>query len=351
MQRALASAGVAAAVSIVLAMLACFLATCVLGLHRRGLRRRPSLSGRPAALGALLLLPLLLLFATPPVAAVTPPPPPPPPSPPPDSSLCQSAIYSPILCFDSDYYPFGPSTTWVDRSGHTNLSFYYYNNPTTTAWTPTVTPSSSSGSGISFPGGSTGSGYYALASTDVTISTSFTFITRIWPNSVAGGVFLWTLNRSPTNVTYEAAMEIGHFGDSTTIGTGFGTAIPNGNAAPYYIPSFPAGQWSHYAFVRSGLYGYYYLNGVLVTNVTATTSVTYGTSNFAIGCDYRNLLMNGTPRCFSGYMSTFMILNSALNGSQILSDYTTGASAPRTRIKKRAPAHPPHADLALGGAF
>ena len=260
----------------------------------------------------------------PPSPPPSPPPPSPPPSPPPPvSSLCSSAI----LCFESDYYSTASPNSWVDMSGHTNVTFYRYSSPNTSLWTPNVTPSGSGASGLYFPGNSgNGNGYYALANSSVSVGTSFTFITRVWPNSTGLGMFLWTLNRDQTYQTYEAGMQLGFFSDvvsGSTVGFGPG-GIPNGNnPSTFPVSSIQANQWNHFAFVRSGLSGTYYLNGAQVATANANNSVTYGTASFAIGCDYRNLYL-GAPRCFQGYMSTFMIFNSSLTGGQILSDYTAG---------------------------
>ena len=268
---------------------------------------------------------------------------PPPLSPPPVSSLCSAAI----LCFESDYQPAGPSTTWVDMSGHNNLSFYSYASSTSTAWTPTVTPTTSSASGLYFPGNSgNGNGYYAMASTAVTIGTSFTSIIRLWPTTSSGPPFLWCINRNSAGATNEAGMQQGYFGDVIGNGVnGFGgtAGIPNGNLATFPV-QIPLNQWSHLAFVRSGTNGYYYLNGVSVANVTASSSVSYGTANFAIGCDYRNLVLNVNPRCFSGYISTFVILNSALSSTQVAGDYygASWANPPPPSPPGPPPPFPPY---------
>ena len=144
---------------------------------------------------------------------------------------------SAILCFYSDYYSSATPSTWRDLSGHTNVSLFYYASSTSTAWTPTVTPTSSSASGMYFPGNSgNGNGYYAHASTAVSIGTSFSLIIRVWPTSNSGPPFLFTLNRNSGNTVNEAAAQLGYYADAST-GNGFGAGIPNGNIATFPVTS------------------------------------------------------------------------------------------------------------------
>jgi hypothetical protein len=85
------------------------------------------------------------------------------------------------------------------------------------------------------------------------------------------------------------------------------------------------------AFVRSGVTGSFYLNGVLNATRTANANnnLTYGFANFTIGCDFRNLIYStGNPRCFNGYIGSMTFLNTSLAGSDISQAYAgTGPNA------------------------
>jgi hypothetical protein len=252
-----------------------------------------------------------------------------------------------VACYDAGYYVSG--STWKDLSGNgRHLSLYSATQQATWAtlspWTPavtTVTPST--GSGVFFSGPSSGGTGQAATFANLAAGfsllgtgNSFTFMAWIYPTLLNGPPYVWTLNRfggTDVGTVNQAVMQIPCFSDVSSNLQGFGGLPQVGTDAcsSAGVVSPPVNTWSHVAFVRNGITGSYYLNGVLNGTVTAyqSNSVTYGTSNFTVGCDYRQIIYGTTnPRCYNGYIASMAFLNTSLAGADVSLAYAgTGPNA------------------------
>ena len=250
------------------------------------------------------------------------------------TSWCSSGYA--VACYDAGYIVSG--STWPDSSGNgRDLTFYAALQSSTwatvTSWTPTVTTvTQDTGSGVYFSGPSYGSsgqlGHYALLGSGsfplLGAGNVFTVMAWIYPTSSAGPPVVWSINRYADSGTYNQAMQqLPCFSDSTGSSQGFGNGagLP-GNTGSCTTAAPTLNSWTHVAFVRSGLSGSYYINGVLSSTQLATINVTYGTANFTIGCDYRQIIYGTTnPRCFTGYIGSITFLKTALTSTNISQAY------------------------------
>lgn len=79
------------------------------------------------------------------------------------------------------------------------------------------------------------------------------------------------------------------------------------------------GTPTYVAFVRNGLIGTFYINGVAAGTYTSSVSVTYNNSDLVIGKDYRD-----DVQYYKGYIYYVGIYNVALNLPQIYALYNSG---------------------------
>ena len=291
--------------------------------------------------------------------AVAQPPLPSPPLPPIATQWCSSSYA--VACYDARYYVSG-SSTWPDLSGNgRNLTFYFATQTSSWAtvvpWTPSVTTvRENAASGVYFygyPAGGTANGHYAsLGSGSFPLQgagNSFTFMAWIYPNATNGPPVLWTLNRyndgTGAGTTNIAMQQLPCFSDLTASGVqGFGNGAGIPGSSSSCTTALPLNNaWTHLAFVRNGLSGSYYINGALNSTQTAPNNVTYGTGNFTIGCDFRNMIYGtANPRCFTGFIGSMTFLNTALSSSDILQAYAgTGPNAAFSPPAPPPPRPPP----------
>ena len=101
--------------------------------------------------------------------------------------------------------------------------------------------------------------------------------------------------------------------------------------------TLPQNQWVHYAFVRSGSNGTYYVNGAQLGPMSTTAaSKTYGNINLFIGGDATvssGGFCNNILYCFTGTIGQVVILNTALGAAEMRRFYAAslpffGGSAP-----------------------
>ena len=176
---------------------------------------------------------------------------------------------------------------------------------------------------------SLGSGSFPLLGA----GNAFTVLAWIYPASNVGPPVLWSLNRYDDGTAAhggtinQAMQQLPCFSDIGS-SNGFGSGIPSGQT-PCSPPvgAISVNAWTHFAFVRSGTSGSYYINGVLSGTQTAATNVAYGTANFTIGCDYRGIIYGtNNPRCFTGYIGSMTFLNTALTSTAISQAYSGAGS-------------------------
>jgi len=79
------------------------------------------------------------------------------------------------------------------------------------------------------------------------------------------------------------------------------------------------GQWRHVAFVRNGLTGTFYVDGIPAGSMTAAKNVSYTNSDLVIGGDYRDYTNLGKTDLFwTGQLDDLSISSTALTPAQIL---------------------------------
>ena len=102
--------------------------------------------------------------------------------------------------------------------------------------------------------------------------------------------------------------------------TGYG--FPDGTFTS--TTSVNNGQWRHVAFVRNGLTGTFYVDGILAGSLTVTTNISYTNSDLVFGGDYRD-----GNKYWTGQLDDLSISSTALTPAQITLaafpfTYTTG---------------------------
>jgi Concanavalin A-like lectin/glucanases superfamily len=147
-------------------------------------------------------------------------------------------------------------------------------------------------------------------------SNNFTIIIWMYCEvNFTGTIF--TLNRSPANTQNQLNFLQNRLWDyyfpydNPSLGTSYNSYRP--------ATTISSPGWYQIAFVKDGLSGQWYINGAAVTASEATTStpVTYGTSDFCIGTDYR--VMSGW---LHGLVGKIMIYDSSLLPADIKTNYT-----------------------------
>ncbi len=147
-----------------------------------------------------------------------------------------------------------------------------------------------------------------------------------WVRTSGNTEYIASINRNPTNITNEGIFQVDPAGkllfwdyngssfgfDATTVGN---TALNNS-------------VWHHACFVKNGTSGTYYLDGASDGTKTAALNITYGTSDFIVGANFRD-----SNSYFNGTIDDVRIYNRALSLAEIQALYRTphtwsvGASA------------------------
>lgn len=93
--------------------------------------------------------------------------------------------------------------------------------------------------------------------------------------------------------------------------------------------TFAKNQWVHYVFVRSGLTGSYYMNGILKNTTTALSNVSYTNSHLTLGGDFtlsNSGFCTSLSGCFTGVIGQAVVLNKPLVSLEVRSLYLATAS-------------------------
>lgn len=194
-------------------------------------------------------------------------------------------------------YP-GSGSTWTDLSSSAN-------NLTITG----ATYGSTGGGSFLFSSTST---YLYRATLTNTPSSNMTLCAWVNFTSSAAGQKLVMHSRSATDSDSEFSWEINSMKQTFwdyNLGYGFNTVSAN--------TTFSTGIWYHIAFVKNGVNGTFYLNGISDGTATAAADKTYGTNDFAVGKDYRD---NVLP--FTGYLGELQIYNTSLTSTQIGNNFS-----------------------------
>ena len=142
-----------------------------------------------------------------------------------------------------------------------------------------------------------------------TISTSFTLSMWVKLNPYSGIQVLATYGRNSTNYNGEFMLYLDSNGRLFFLdynnGNGFNTVRSN--------LLLNVGTRTLVGFVRNGLQGTFYINGVSAGSVTGSQSISYLNSNFNLGCDSRD-----KTSYFSGTIDTVLVFNSALTAANLL---------------------------------
>jgi len=169
---------------------------------------------------------------------------------------------------------------------------------------------------ISFDGKSTTDN---LGSLSQLLSSTFTIAMWVTTTTLSGKQFLVSYGRDSSNYVGEFEFYLDtagrlNFMDYGSAGYGFGSS----SAGALSTSSVTSGTRTHVAFVRNGLQGTFYINGVSAGSVTSTRSVTYTNKSLCLGADIRDF-----ASYFSGTMDLLKIFNVALTSSQISTVYAS----------------------------
>eukprot|EP01041_Mallomonas_annulata_P002015 gene2016-3914_t len=175
---------------------------------------------------------------------------------------------------------------------------------------PTITPNISSivltVSGLSSFDGSTQFQYYGPLKRG--LSSKFTI--SVWIRTTTASGVIVNYGRSPSNFNGEMILQITSAGKLQfwDYNSGYGFNYVTGNSV------VTTGQLIHVAFVKNGVNGEFFINGVSDGKVAASKSVTYSNTAFCIGKDYRD--NNGY---FKGTVGEVRVYDTALILPQIQS--------------------------------
>ena len=162
-----------------------------------------------------------------------------------------------------------------------------------------------------------------LGATSQTIPSSFSIVMWLTAKSVSTKQDLMTYGRSGNNCDGEFVFYLdssGHLGFWDYGSGAYGFSFENyyGTGSNVGIATVSAGTRTHVAFVRDGLQGTFYVNGVQAgPSITSSHDVTYTNENLCLGFDYRD-----QRDYFGGVMEQVQILGAALSASDVYSLYS-----------------------------
>lgn len=208
------------------------------------------------------------------------------------AGLVTSGLVLNLDASNTSSYP-GTGTTWTDTSGNGN----------SVTINSTVTFSSSNGGSFVFNGGYMyASNFNNIPTGDLTLS--------FWAKTSNSGTAQWLaqFGRSSTDSNTEGAFNINTSNKQSwwdyDSGYGFSDIVSNSTLS--------LNTWYHFTFVRSGLNGYFYLNGVADGGGTAAKVASLSSNDFAIGRDYRD-----NNAVFYGSIGAVHMYNTALTAGQV----------------------------------
>lgn len=205
----------------------------------------------------------------------------------------------------------GPDLTdkVYDRSGQGNNGYFY--GPATSS----AKINGKLGQGLLLDGST---GYVRMATFTGSAST-MTFCTWIKTSYAGADQFILNINRNAGNIVNEGVLKIVtgtgvlRFWDYTGAAYGFADGGSDG------ATNVADGKWHHVCFVKNGTSGTYYVDGVSDGNISALNNITYGSSDWIIGRDYR-----AGSASVRGTLDEVRIYNRALSASEVKQLYLYG---------------------------
>jgi hypothetical protein len=210
------------------------------------------------------------------------------------------------------YWSFnGPDFTdkIYDRSGQGNNGYFY--GPATSS----AKAAGKVGQGLLLDG----SAGYARIATFTGSANTMTFCSWIKTSYSGADQFIFNLNRNGSNIVNEGVFKIVgttgvlRFWDYTGAAYGFPDGGSDGST------NVTDGRWHYACFVKNGTSGTYYVDGVSDGTASALNNVTYGSSDWIIGRDYR-----AGSFSFNGSLDEARIYNRALSASEMKQLYLLG---------------------------
>lgn len=134
-----------------------------------------------------------------------------------------------------------------------------------------------------------------------------------WIKSTSSGnELIATMGRSPSSIEGEWLWGISngrlYFWDYQGGGHGFPATFTS-------TTTINNGQWRHVAFVRNGLTGTFYVDGIPAGSMTAAKNISYTNSDMMIGGDYRDKTLSSY---WTGQLDDVSVSSGALTAAQIL---------------------------------
>jgi hypothetical protein len=192
----------------------------------------------------------------------------------------------------------GSGNTFYTTGGVKNSGYYASSSETSTSVGFSYSPGTQS-PGLLSDKTFTISGWYKVASADVSSNSNYIFKT-ITVAGISEGIYL------------------NYSGSIFTVGANFGSAYISTTV------SSPFDVWTHFALVGDGTYLYLYINGIQKASTTFSGTVTSGTLTH-YWTQYYNSGGN-LRRGAKGRFDELAIFNSALSGTTLLEHYSTVAS-------------------------
>eukprot|EP01041_Mallomonas_annulata_P010918 gene10918-22787_t len=204
---------------------------------------------------------------------------------------------------------------------------------------PTITPNMSSivltAPGLSIFNGSTQFQYYGPLKRGL----SSVFTISVWIRTTTASCVIVNYGRSPSNFQGEMILQITSAGKLQfwDYNSGYGFNYVTGKSV------VTTGELIHIAFVKNGINGEFFINGVSDGKVTASKSATYSNTAFCIGKDYRdsNGYFKGTIGSINVYDAS-LILPQIQYLASILATSTNPSTSP-SAVPSSQPAASPTA--------
>ena len=242
-----------------------------------------------------------------------------------DVALTRFQIRTLYLASGASYLPSVMPTSQPSPYPTTTPTAFPTSFPTATPTSPTASPTPmpsvvpNTTPLLAIPGPNTFDGtssYLYYASLSSALSSTFTISLCITTTSV--NAYIMSIGRSPSNFNGEGILQIDGSGYLRFWDYSGSYGLSGSSSVAVNI-----GIRTHVAFVRHNNIGYFYVNGALAGQMTATKSISYKNKDLVIGKDYRDGVS-----FFKGNMDSISIYNAALLPYQIRSLYANTILVP-----------------------